>query len=77
VYVEHNGNSYARNQRWKLTNQGAMFDMREAPYAEIPVPADAAGPEAVAGRNVLQAILDTHPAIPATDFRDGPRKVEN
>jgi arylsulfatase A len=62
IYVELSGNSYVRNARWKLTNHGAFFDMKDAPFAEIPVPGDTTDPEAMAARKRLQEILDQHSA---------------
>ena len=57
VYVELNGKRYVRTARWKLTGAGEMFDMKEAPFNEIAVPADTADAEAVAARKHLQEIL--------------------
>ena len=58
IYVELNGQWYARSQRWKLTRSGELFDMTDAPFVEKPVPADTTDAEAVAGRKSLQAVLD-------------------
>ena len=58
VYVELNGHWYARNQGWKLTRSGELFDMSEAPFVEKPVPADTTDPKAIAARKQLQAVLD-------------------
>ena len=64
VYVELNGRSYVRNVRFKLTNGGGLFDLKDAPFSEIVVPDDSAEIEAVAARKRLQEILDQHPAAP-------------
>lgn len=64
VYVELNGNSYARDARWKLTNRGQFFDLRDAPFVEAPVPDDTKDEAALAARKRLQAVLDEHPAAP-------------
>jgi arylsulfatase A len=64
VYVELNGNSYARDKQFKLTNQGEMFDLSEAPFKEIPVAADSTDPNIVAARKALQTVLDEHQAAP-------------
>jgi len=77
VYVELNGKSYVRNDRWKLTNGGELFDMKEAPFNEIAVPPDSKEPEAVAARKFLQDILNKHPAAPAIALKDKPRKNQN
>ena len=65
VYVELNGRSYVRNDRFKLTNKGNLFDLSEAPYKEILVASDTTDPAAIAARKHLQVILDQHPAAPA------------
>jgi arylsulfatase A len=59
VYVQHNTAPewYVREQGWKLTHDGKLFDMSDAPFAEKPVAADAQG-EAAAARQRLQAVLD-------------------
>jgi len=58
VYVELNGKSYARDARYKLTNGGQLFDLKNAPFEEIPVPADTTDPTAVASHKRLQDVLD-------------------
>lgn len=64
VYVELQGKSYVREARYKLTNSGELFDLKDAPFVETPVPADSADPVVLAARKRLQAILDQHPAAP-------------
>lgn len=64
VYVELNGKSYVRNGRYKLTNDGGLFDLKDAPFREIPVPGDTTDAEAVAARQRLREILDQHPVAP-------------
>ncbi len=60
VYVQHNTTPewYVREQGWKLRQDGQLFDMSDAPFAEKPVLAAAAGGEAQAARQRLQAVLD-------------------
>lgn len=58
VYVELNGHWYARNQGWKLTREGELFDMSDAPFVEKPVPADTKDAKAIEARKTLQAALD-------------------
>lgn len=58
VYVQLRSDRYVRNARWKLTNAGDFFDMRDAPWSEIPVPIDTTDPEAKAARVKLKAALD-------------------
>jgi len=62
VYVELNGRSYVRDARYKLTNGGELFDLREAPFKEISVAKDTEDAGAIASRKKLQEILDQHPA---------------
>ena len=63
VYVELKGNSYARGPRYKLTNAGDLFDLADAPWTELPVPANSKDQTAIDARATLQAVLDEHPAI--------------
>jgi arylsulfatase A len=75
VYVEHNTAPewYVRNQGWKLTHRGELFDMSNAPFTEMPVPVDGETAEAAAARRRLQAVLaELNPAAgkhvaPTTD----------
>lgn len=60
VYVELNGKSYARDARYKLTNKGELFDLKDAPFKEVLVTAE--NEEAAAARKKLQTVLDEHPA---------------
>ena len=64
VYVELNGRSYVRDARFKLTNGGALFDIKEAPFVEVPVPIDTTDAEAIEARKRLQAVLSEHPTAP-------------
>ena len=72
VYVELNGKRYVRTARWKLTGTGELFDMKEAPFKEIAVPADTTDAEAVATRKHLQEILTG--LVGATPPQESPRK---
>jgi O-glycosyl hydrolase len=69
VYVELRGESYVRGPRFKLTNDGKLFDMVEAPFKEIPVAESSVDPQAAAARKTLQAVLDQHKAAPWTPPR--------
>jgi arylsulfatase A len=64
VYVELNGKSYVRDARYKLTNGGALFDLKDAPFKEVPIPAETTDADALAARKRLQAVLADHPAAP-------------
>ena len=58
VYVELAGKRYVRTDRWKLNNSGELFDMKEAPFKELPVARDSTDGEAVAARRQLQQVLE-------------------
>ena len=58
AYVHLGDKRYVRSDRWKLTNGGDFFDMKEAPFREISVSTDNASAEAVAARAKLQSVLD-------------------
>ncbi|HVT27831.1 MAG TPA: sulfatase-like hydrolase/transferase [Lacipirellulaceae bacterium] len=64
VCVELYRNSYVRDARFKLTNEGDLFDLSNAPFEEIPVAKDTTDPAAIAARKKLQAILDQNPVPP-------------
>jgi arylsulfatase A len=51
------GNYYVREAGWKLNQAGQLFDMKNAPFEEIPVPADSKDTAAVAARQRLSAAL--------------------
>jgi arylsulfatase A len=58
VYVQLGANWYVREQGFKLTQAGALFDMSDAPFVEKPVAADTKDEAAIAARARLQAVLD-------------------
>jgi len=58
IYMQLEEKRYARNARWKLTGDGKLFDMSEAPFQELSVPAVATDPKAVVARKQLQAVVD-------------------
>ncbi len=76
VYIQLGAKHYVRSARWKLNESGQLFDMREAPFREIPVPAAGADAEAEAGRKALQAALDRLgvKAAPANPAGEPPEK---
>ncbi|MDB6006398.1 MAG: hypothetical protein JWR15_3385 [Prosthecobacter sp.] len=57
VYVQLAGQRYVRDARRKLTGEGALFDLKEAPFTELAVAADSTDPDVKAGRDKLQAVL--------------------
>jgi arylsulfatase A len=58
AYVHLGVNRYVRSDRWKLTGTGELFDMKDAPFRQIPVAKDTGDEEAKAARAKLQAVLD-------------------
>lgn len=58
VYVQLGAKRYACDTRWKLTGDGGLFDLKNAPFEEIAVPSDSVDPEAKAAREKLQTVLD-------------------
>ena len=58
AYVHLGNQRYVRSDRWKLTGDGELFDMQDAPFRQIPVAADTGDSVAKAARTKLQAALD-------------------
>lgn len=58
VFVQLGKHWYVRSEGWKLTESGALFDMKEAPFVETPVPANSTEADARAARKKLQKVLD-------------------
>jgi arylsulfatase A len=56
IFVQLGARWYVRDARWKLNQQGELFDMKDAPFAETPAKPDDA--DAQAARARLQAVLD-------------------
>jgi len=76
VFVQLGARWYAREQGWKLTQGGELFDMSDAPFVEKPVPAEAAGDEASAARQRLQAVLDKLNPAAGKTVPDEPKAKE-
>jgi hypothetical protein len=80
VYVQLGAQWYARNDRWKLTERGDLFDMSDAPHVQKPVLPDTQSADVKAAREQLQAALDKlNPAGGITDTKgkkaDGEKKA--
>jgi len=58
VFVQLGRRWYVRDDGWKLNQAGELFDMKDSPFVEQPVPADSTDEAAVAARKRLQAVLD-------------------
>ncbi len=71
VFVQLKEDWYVRNNRWKLYRDGNLFDMKDAPFQEIPVPDDTDNADAKAARLELQAVLD---ALKPSANKTGDRK---
>jgi arylsulfatase A-like enzyme len=59
VFVQLGHHWYVRSQDWKLTDSGELFDMKDVPFVEKPVPVGAGGPAAHAAREKLEKVLHT------------------
>jgi arylsulfatase A len=57
AFVQLARNWYVREANFKLTQDGELFDMADAPFAETLVPKDSQEPAAVAARKRLQLAL--------------------
>jgi hypothetical protein len=60
-----NGQSYVRDARYKLTNAGELFDLKDAPFVEKPEPANTTDPGAIAARKRLTEVLKNLPTARA------------
>lgn len=58
IYVQLGAKWYVRDQGYKLTQSGDMFDMSDAPFVEKMVAPDTKDEAAIATRARLQAVLD-------------------
>jgi len=76
VYVELDGKSYVRDSRYKLTNAGKLFDLKNAPFEELPVADDTKDADALAAKTNLQAVLDDHKAGDASGIVKKDRKAK-
>lgn len=72
LYVELNGKWYARNAGYKLNSAGQLFDLKDAPFAEAPVPADTKDAKAIAARKRLQEVLDKLNPAAGKQSKPGP-----
>ena len=68
---------HVRESGWKLDETGQLFDMKNAPFEEIPVPAESTDATALSARQRLSAILaELNPAAGIRGEGDG-RGVKN
>lgn len=66
VAVQFNREAYVRDVRYKLTSGGELFDLKNAPFEEIPVDLKGASRELLATKVKLQAVLAGLPAAADT-----------
>ncbi|NBV22762.1 MAG: hypothetical protein EBS05_12715 [Proteobacteria bacterium] len=57
AFTQLGENYHVREAGWKLNQAGQLFDMKNAPFAELPVPADSKDEAAVAARKRLGEVL--------------------
>ncbi|MBM4027065.1 MAG: hypothetical protein FJ280_16925 [Planctomycetes bacterium] len=57
IYVQLGSRWYVRDDGWKLNQAGELFDMKDSPFVEEPVPADSKDKTAVDARKRLQGVL--------------------
>lgn len=55
AFAEHRGKQWVRTHRWKLYDDGRLFDLRADPREQSPVPNDNQPPAAASARQTLQA----------------------
>ncbi len=68
VFSQLDSRWFVRDDGWKLNEHGELFDMKDAPFAEIPLAADSTDTAAVAARKRLQAVLaQLNPAAGKTE----------
>jgi arylsulfatase A len=57
IFMELGNQWYVREDKWKLNRANELFDMRNAPFEEILIPADSKDEIAMSARTRLSAIL--------------------
>jgi arylsulfatase A len=78
VFIQLARQWYVRDARFKLNQEGALFDMSQAPFAEPQVPVGTNDSAALAARKKLQAALDKlKPAGGILDDGDGTGRHAN
>ena len=63
IFVQLGAGWYVRDDGWKMNEKGELFNMKDSPFVEAPVPSDSTDPAAQAARKRLAAVLsDLNPA---------------
>ena len=72
IFMELGNQWYVREDKWKLTRANELFDMRNAPFEEILIPADSKDEIAMSARTRLSAVLKSiNPEGGIIDDADG------
>jgi len=72
IFMELGNQWYVREEKWKLNRANELFDMRNAPFEEILIPADSKDEIAMSARQRLSAVLKTiNPEGGIMDDADG------
>jgi arylsulfatase A len=72
IFMELGNQWYVREEKWKLNRANELFDMRNAPFEEILIPADSKDEIAMSARQRLSAVLKSiNPEGGIMDDADG------
>jgi arylsulfatase A len=72
IFMELGNQWYVREEKWKLNRANELFDMRNAPFEEILIPADSKDEIAVSARQRLSGVLKSiNPEGGILDDADG------
>jgi len=72
IFMELGNQWYVREDKWKLNRANELFDMRNAPFEEILIPADSKDEIAMSARQRLSAVLKSiNPEGGIIDDADG------
>ena len=72
IFMELGNQWYVREEKWKLNRANELFDMRNAPFEEILIPADSKDEIAVSARQRLSGVLKSiNPEGGIMDDADG------
>ena len=72
IFMELGNQWYVREEKWKLNRANELFDMRNAPFEEILIPADSKDEMAVSARQRLSGVLKSiNPEGGIMDDADG------
>lgn len=78
LFVQLANNYWVRSKNWKLNQSGELFDMSQAPFEEIAIPADSKDTAALEARKNLQSEINRlNPAGGYIDKGDGTGRHAN